>query len=313
MQVLNIQPLTPEWHEKRRVSITGTDVAALLLGKHFQKTPLSIWARITGKVPPKEISGKHLSWGRRSEKLNRDWLEDETGRLILPGPGLIAHDDYPWFVGTPDGFVLRPEDKGDWEGGVWEAKAPTVWTPDDWKQAVPKAYQIQTQTYMQLSGRSWGTASAVLVEPGAFCPDLYWKDLQRDDRFQDLMMQAVTRFWELNILRDVRPEPGDSAADGKLLDQLIDPEAALSVELPGDVVDLTWQYDAVAAEIKMLENKKTAIKNRVKDELLSRDAAAGEDHEGNKLWTWKTRRGSHVQAHVRPDTRPLNRSKYQPE
>lgn len=314
MKVLNIQALSPEWHEKRRVSLTGTDVVALMLGSHFGKTPLSIWARITGKVPVEQLpDAKHLEWGRRSEILNRDWLESETGRLIVAGRGLVAHDDFDWFVGTPDGEIFMPEMTNQDKPGVWEAKAPTVWTPQDWTERIPDAPQIQTQAYMQITGSTWGTASAVLVQPGAASPDLYYGDIKYDEKFQELMLETITRFWDNYVQRDIRPEPGTAKEDGQLLGKLWTGDDALSIELPGDVVDLTWQRDALVAEMKVLLERKDAIDNRVKAALIERGAAAGEDQDGNRLWSWKEKKGYPVKGRYQEPTRPLLRTKYAPE
>lgn len=311
MQVLEIPALTPEWHERRRTSISGTDVVALMLGKHFDKTPLSIWARITGKVAPAELTGKHLEWGQRSETLNRDWLEDELACLITEGPGLVAHDDYPWMVGTPDGFINQIDEP---QRGVWEAKAPTVYTPQDWTERVPDAPQIQAQTYMAITGCSWAVCSAILIEPGAMCPELYHGRLDTDNAFQETMMDRVTRFWEQNIQRDIRPEPCDADADTKVLNALWrERQEAVTAELPAHLVDGAWERDACQAEIKALKLRIDKIKNDVKSELLNRDATIGTDQEGNVLWRWTQVPGGPVAASMRKDSMRLNRSKYHPE
>ena len=263
--VKGIKPLSPEWHKYRAKRISGTSVAGILGVSRFS-TPLSEWARLTGKMDRPVVDSPFADWGIRTEPFNKAWYEEETGRLVLHEPGLFQHRSIDWLCFTPDGiidpdFLVRPLPEGspmEKGRGLWEAKAPSAFKAKDWDDKVPLEYQVQIQIGMEVLGLSWASVSALIQ------PHLKIVDVERNQRFIDACMERLDTFWSHNVLGDIPPEATGDAAD----------KAALKGLAPSDPLPVTEalerefaEFLKAQAEVKELEKDLDRRKNKLTQAL----------------------------------------------
>lgn len=202
MTTTNIKPLSPEWHERRRSSITGTDVPAIL-GASDYAGPYEVWARITGRIEPSTESNAYMRWGNATEAANREELSREYRLEVTDSTGLCVDDERDWLVATNDGLVATSERP---DLGVWEGKSPSRWTADQWADGrCPRAYQVQTQVNMRVMGLDWGIISAFIPPNGPGDELLRVRHVERNEDFQRAMIDEIDRFWHEYVLTDTPP------------------------------------------------------------------------------------------------------------
>jgi putative phage-type endonuclease len=250
MTTTSIEPLSPEWHERRRVSITGTDVPAILGVSKF-RSPMDVWARITGKVEDVFTGNAYTEWGNETEDTNRRLLAKRFGYEVTDSVGLCVDDEFDWLVSTPDGLIASARRD---RLGVWEGKSPTHWTAGEWvDDHVPVAYQVQTQVNMRVMDLDWGVVSA-LIPPSK--PDDVWLravPVEFDERFHDAMMDEVQLFRDQYVLKDT-PPPATARDLGCL--KLLHPEPNGRAVFLAPQVQEAW---AVRATAKASIREYTAI------------------------------------------------------
>lgn len=265
--LIQIEPLTDEWHAYRQGRITATDCSAILGADSF-KSPAEVWARVTGKEMPNRETTPFMEWGNRTEQMHADWFVARHPDLTAePWGGIEQHASLPWLCATPDyrlrnDFEVREEND---PGGVLELKAPSQWTADEWKQGeVPLPYIIQVQMQFACSCSTWGHASALIQ------PDIFHAPIERDEKFIQAALDTLSDWWELYVVRDTPPPAHAATADkhAKMLRQLgASMDFKGTVQLSGSAVAAHEEILDLKAEIKALENKKDMLETRILAEL----------------------------------------------
>lgn len=220
LTLVRIAQRSSEWHAYRERRITGSTAAGILgvaTRKRDRPTALSEWARLTGKVKPPKLEGPWLDWGIESEPMNRALYQRKTGRRVDPINAIAQHPSLDWLCYSPDGLVIACEAISPLVlPALWEAKAPAPWN-DDFDDALPLEYQVQTQIGMECMGLDWTSFSA-LIWPGVRV-----FDVPRDQRFIDACMTKLANFMEHNVKRDVPPEACGSDRDASVLAEIAQP------------------------------------------------------------------------------------------
>jgi putative phage-type endonuclease len=240
-------PGSPAWLKAHEGRIGGSDVASILgVGR---KTPLRLWAELTGKIEREDISKlPHIMRGVRLEPVVKLLYQDVTQRLVLPTPGLIAHPTMPWVAGTPDGMV---EINGDL--GVFEAKTVGMHKVRDWKdETVPLQYQIQCHLYMVLTGCEKASIAAMPIDDDEDGEPVLHRDIIINPVFADHMMDKLAEFREKHWLADIPPE-GNWEKDRETIKRMF------PKEIPGQVVEMTSEMIELWAQKEQLASQKTAI------------------------------------------------------
>lgn len=284
-RILGIPPLTPEWFRYRYGRITATDVSAIL-GKSPYRTPLEVWARLTGKTPcpdfsqPEDLSEVPfaLKRGRYLEPACMAMYADETGRLVSAGPGLIQDAELDWLCSTPDGgiertaFIEHPEPGArTTPHGVIEAKAPGHHMAKEWEVEVPLAFRIQLQINMRCWDRGWGAVAALL--PEAFL----YQDQERNPVFLERVLDFVNNWRIKYVLADIQPPP--MALDNALVNSLLPEAVDEMVILPASVAVLAHQDKDLQRLEGAVKLRRKAIRTGLKAIMgQSAYADAGEGH-----------------------------------
>ena len=279
MPLLAIEPLTPEWHQFRRRRITASqDVPAILgLGPDDGcfTTPLAVYTRLIeaeadgDEPPPKEESNDTLEWGNRTERMNAQWYEEDSGNKVLLHPGTCQHGTYKWLGGTPDGLItkngLAVLLDGDLprSAGVLEMKAPTIGGRKKYQAMedgkAPLAGQVQLNLNLEMLDLDWGVLSAIVQ------PKRLEMELLRDQRLLEAIMETLTKWYSYHITRDMGPpEPTGLDIDRKALLKLYrELEHGSVKEMDLETRDAGLRLLEVRAQIRGLEKEKSELTNRV--------------------------------------------------
>jgi putative phage-type endonuclease len=256
VKLLPIKPLSPEWFDYRSSRVSGSTAAAILgVSNPRWSSPLTEWARLTGKrLPPRTVEPWHI-WGQETEPSNRAIYQRKTGRFIDVIEGIAQHERLDWLCYTPDGLIVASRGGDAIElPSLFEAKAPSPWKADDWDEAIPLEYQVQAQIGMEVCGLKSASFSA-LIWPG-----VKHYDVERDERFTSAAIERIQRFLDYNVKCDIPPEARAGDADRATLKELaheiawgMTPEVTLHIEAE----------KKIAAEIKVLEVDLETHRNRL--------------------------------------------------
>ena len=186
------------FHEERRRMIGGTDSPAIILGKHFDKTPLSVWAQKTGQPMAKAVGGD-LDRGITMEPIIRDLYAKKTGRRIEYNPRAYFHPEFTNVGCHIDGIIYDDAHDGP---GVLEIKCPRLaGYYKNLRNGLSQEYLIQHQHCMAVTGMKWGAFAffnCEIWEMKAF-------DLEYLPDIGEFIMQKSNHFWETYIETGVRP------------------------------------------------------------------------------------------------------------
>jgi len=102
MKIIALEQNTPEWLEWRKGGIGGSDAPAIM-GVSPWDSPLSLWQRRMGLVPPKQMS-QAMQRGHQLEPVARALLEKETGLVFAAMCG--EHKKFPFLKASFDGVSM---------------------------------------------------------------------------------------------------------------------------------------------------------------------------------------------------------------
>jgi predicted phage-related endonuclease len=161
-------------------------------GKTAQTYAMNVALERLGVERP-EVFAYALNWGNEQEEDAAQLYIDTTGLFIQPCDP-IAHPDYDFVGGTPDGLLG--------EDGIVEIKCP--YNPANHLMnlqsgAQVKDYYPQIQGYLWITGRAW--CDFVSYDPRF--PEhlrLYTQRVERDQPFIDNLQQRVIDF-EMELVR----------------------------------------------------------------------------------------------------------------
>lgn len=212
-----------EWLIARRKSIGASEVSAILGLSPFA-SPMSVYADKLGLSEPLDDSDGRLAWGLMMEPAIATAYKAQTGREVTFDPPYTRHH-----YGSPTtGF--EPNLSCTLDARTCRAPQiltvyPSAWGPlelktvdstkwDEWESGPPLHYQVQLQAQMACIGATWG---AIASSIGGRPPVSF--DIERDDAFIEVMLQAAADFWQLVEAR-TPPPPDPSAATKRALSQL---------------------------------------------------------------------------------------------
>ncbi len=218
------------WLEARKGTLGGSGAAvAVGMGRHGSR--MRLWAEMTGKVPPEDISRKeYVYWGnalegtvveelgRRTKFRPTDWNEspDPPWRGFMEDAEHMgafdikadARDRYQhlyrskarhWQTLSPDAFCNHPE-----HGlGLVEAKTVGVRSSPDWRDSPPEWVQLQIAHGLAVTGLPYGVIVALVGGQ-----QLLAYMVERDDELIELLNEREADFMEL-VETKVPPETDD--------------------------------------------------------------------------------------------------------
>ena len=259
-----------EWLLLRRKYIGGSEAGAVV-GLDSYKSPFSLWAEKTGRMP--EFKGNVTTKvGAYLEDLVAHMFSEETGKRVRRKNRTVVNDTYPWACANVDRMISG-------ESSLLEIK--TTNSPPAMKKIkngeYPERWYCQMVHYLAVTGLQKAYL-AVLVN----CRELRIFELERDESEIAALMAAEGEFWNNHVLTDIPP-----AADGnKVTTDAVNEVFALT---DNDTVSLVQfeneldRYVAIGNQIKELKILQDEAANSVK--IKMGEACNGESNRWTVKWT----------------------------
>lgn len=147
---------SPAWHDARRSTINGSEIAAVL-GISPYESPFSLWHRKAGHLGDVAESDE-MYWGKALEGVIRDEFDRRHPEyLMLDGGGLWRHHERSWEGGSPDGRLYtadNPHRDNRRPDALFEAKTDRFgdrWG-DEGSDEIPVHYRAQCLWYLDVFG-----------------------------------------------------------------------------------------------------------------------------------------------------------------
>jgi putative phage-type endonuclease len=276
MQLMTDEQSRKEFVERRKNSLGGSDVAAVL-GISRYHTPLDIYNDKLGLVEPKEMT-QAMTAGVMLEDTVAKWYMVETGYRVIKDNQQRHHKTIPFLTANLDRVILPVA--GHQGRGILEIKTAGIYAAKGWDSEPPLEYVLQLQHYFDVTGYNWGEF-AVLIGGQEF--RRYYQE--RDQTLIDMKNEILSKFWHEHVLAQVPPEPVNvsdiknyiTAQQGKTIEAV---EANLST---------IEQLREIKLQIKGLEAQEDELSQRIK--LLMNDAEVL-TFNGETLATFKQSKGS---------------------
>lgn len=261
-----------EWLKWRTYGIGGSDVS-VIAGVNKFRSVFQLWLEKTGQVEPQESDSQQTHFGTVLEPIIKKEFTRVTGKKIRSKRFLIQSEIYPYMIANLDGVIYE-----DGEMVLFEAKTASAYKKDIWEQGVPLEYVYQVQHYMAVTGTK-KTYVAALVGGNAF----YYHAVYRDEAMIAQIISMEKEFWEEYVLPKREPIADGSKSTTEYLNGKYRESNGGEVELPKEVAELCNYYGEVSKQLKMLEEKKDAVANQLKNYLKGNEVG----RVGNHTITWK--------------------------
>lgn len=189
--------ITAEQLKTRQV---GGSMVSTILGLNPYKHPEELRLEILGRLAP-DIDGTEapIVAGNIFESGIREYYAARTGRVVHQVHRTVTNDRYPWLTCHLDGEVKIEKPKRGIEIKNVGYGGAKVWgKAEDGANGVPEWYLPQVLTYQLVTG--WPLWDVAAYFGG---PDLRVYEIERDDEFEQLIVESTHDFWHTNVLQDV--------------------------------------------------------------------------------------------------------------
>lgn len=258
-----------EWKALRGQYIGGSDAAAVV-GLNPYRSPYSLWAEKTGRLPGFE-GNLATEVGTFLEEFVAQKFAEVTEKKVRRANQSFLNSDYPWAIANIDREIVG-EDAG------LEIKTTSEMNLKKFKGGeYPAQYYCQAVHYMAVTGKSrWYLA--VLIGNREF----RWFVIERDEDEIKALMDSEKAFWEL-VQKDTPPLADGTPATGEAI-------SALYPESSGEEIALYLYEDEAARymetcrRIRELEQERDALANSIKNYMQTAERADGDRYRVS----WKT-------------------------
>lgn len=242
-----------EWLRIRTNGIGGSDVS-ILAGINPYKSIYELWKEKTGQIEPEEKQSEYAYFGSVLEPIVKAEFMKRTGLKVRARNMILQSADYPFMIADLDGIV---NDHG--EICIFEAKTASEYKLSEWKQGVPRAYVLQVQHYMAVTG-AVKTHIAAIVGGNHF----FHYTIERDEELIQEIIAMEKEFWERNVLGGIEPAPDGSGATTAYLNETYAKAINNTIQLPTEALSVFDEYDAISRKIEELNICKEAVCNQLK-------------------------------------------------
>lgn len=253
-----------------RRSYLGCSELAAAIGIGKYQTPIEIWGRKVGVIPPLE-DGPFLEWGRLLEPVlaikYMAWMGVRLKRPTDAEPLELVHPQ-GWLRGHLDGIVegIRTcPDCGTTGPAIWEAKAPGFRTAHEWgppcSDMVPLSYGSQCQLYMNLTGIPQCDLYASIGGPDFRC-----YHLKADTDLAIILIEGGRRFWYDHVLTGERPPLDATRSTQAYLESMYPQSAGKTLAPPSDAAnELAERLRVARANVDKWSTEKNITEAELKD------------------------------------------------
>lgn len=241
--------------------IGSSDIATILNLNQF-KTPLQLWAEMTGEVEAPDLSEKEaVEWGKRLERVVSKKFAENNNVKLMAYKNRFYHKDYKFFSCELDNIIVGTDT-------IVEIKTTNAWAYKDWKteDEMPEQYICQVMWAMGISGRKTAYI-AVLIGGQRYLE----KKVEFDQEFFDDMIKRALEFWQ--CVQDKIP-PMAVGLDNPFIISLnpthnenireaeedVNATIALLLETKNNIKTLIEQKDDCEAKLKQIIGSSLGIK-----------------------------------------------------
>lgn len=191
MNIIDLQPRTPDWHAWRALGI-GASESSIIMAKSPYKTQWQLWAEKCGFVIPTSLEhNPHVQRGIRLEPKARAYIETMQQELLLP---LCAESNlYPFIKASFDGLNSR--------GEPVEIKCPSLTVFNDVirlkeHSEVYQLYCIQVQHQLLVSGSQIGWLVFYQIDEHG-SEQIIQFEIKREEAMIQQIIEQASQFWLL--------------------------------------------------------------------------------------------------------------------
>lgn len=238
-----------DWLTARREGIGASEWAAILNVDGAYGTAFSVFADKTGKTEIDSEVPEFVEWGNHLEPIvAREFGKRVEKPVTTYDHALIRHEDFPWLMCSPDGYVGQQARSG------YEGKVSNAFRRNEWHEGVPLVYQIQAIASMYVTGlTSWYIACLI---GGS---ELVWKRVEYDHdavEFIDKAFPVLDRFWK-RVQSGEAPNPKGTERERKIITSMYPQDDGTEADLPHEHAYLV---DKRIAAMKQKKDAEAIIK-----------------------------------------------------
>lgn len=267
--IVGPEPHTDEWHAWRSSGI-GASEAAAACGLSPYETPLHIYGRKTGMLPPIEDNDA-MRLGRLLEPVVIEEFTRRTGNEVDQAPcPVMRHGDHPFILATPDAILAG--------GDLLEAKT-TTWRiakqlGEEGTDFIPEHWLCQAQQQIAVTGAD-RCHLAALIDGRTLRTFI----VERNDNLIALLVSAEQELWERIVNKDP-PEPNfEHARTAELIREMYGLVEGKTIVLGDGVAGLWIRQKELGERISELEKEREGLRAMVLHEMADASIAGFSGHE----------------------------------
>lgn len=265
-----------------RTKFIGASEISAVMGLSRWKTPLSLWAEKTGKIPRSE-AGEAAEWGNRLEEVVSKKFSEKNSLKLMAYKKRYAHATHEFLSCELDRIVVGSDE-------LVEVKTCSAFLFKEWDAAeVPLEYIFQVNFQLGLSGRKVGYF-AVLIGGQKYVE----KKIQFDQELFDKQVEAAVHFWNEFVLKDIPPKA--ISGDSETLQALYPQSNSATVSFAGEEAELmdSLLHDRLGAleSIRHAEEEIEKIEVQIKEKIGANEIV----ETGEFRVSWKTQKRKSVDS-----------------
>ncbi|MBO6573168.1 MAG: YqaJ viral recombinase family protein [Balneola sp.] len=266
-----------EWVKERSNYIGGSDVGTIL-GENPYSTPLQLWLRKNGALPPIEET-PILRFGHFFEQILSIHFEETTGLKTRQVNKTYEHSTYAFLRANIDRMVLADPEKGLSTTAVLELKTTTSHRLKALGGEYPKEWILQVQHYLGITGYSKAYLQCYERDTCKFHDPVL---IERDDNLIAENMGKLIAWWDTHMVNGKRPAPINGEDRLILYPNSYDGK---TVEATPAVYSLYTELKTIRERKADLEKMEEYLKVRIQDKLQSGERLVC---GGKTLVSWKS-------------------------
>lgn len=271
------------WLALRRTMVTASDVAAILgedvgpTGKH-RRCALDVFVDKVSE-PRDEVLTPEMPafWGRTFEQPMLSTIARYYGWGYERGGELLRSVRHPWIGATLDAEI---------EAGAWKVfEGKTTQLPKGWNartRELPTTVLIQVQTQLLVTQ----APSAIVFALLQGCRPVRI-EIEPSPALHEIIVEHTEAFLD-RVRRFDPPQPQEGSSAAKALGRLYPSGDGSVIQLPTEAVEWTRERQAIAAELRRLESRKTYLADRVRHAMGRCSwGVLPESVGGKRAWHWE--------------------------
>lgn len=264
-----------EWLKDRKNSLGGSDIGAIL-GLNRYRTPYTVWAEKTGRLP-EQPDNEAMRQGRDLEEYVAQRFEERSGKTVRRLNAIMRNDDAPHLHANIDRRVVG-------ESAGLECKTASALSMKNYVGGeFPDSYYAQCVAYLAVTGwERWYLAALVLNKaffvyqlttvPDDECPEWCDSSVYVSPDELETLKRCACDFWESYVEPDTPPPMDGAEATTDALESIYDGDGT-TVELFGRESALQ-AYEDLTRQEKELKTEMEKIKQEIMQDMGEAERAA---------------------------------------